>query len=148
MKSASMSRLGDRKAHKPAIRASEPKRKFEYLQVHFWSFWACNPRANSLSNCLPHMNDNFTRLSEVDWGTLIERIRDGKCTPFLGAGASYSCDRSRYGDRAGTARRSWCCNPHSHLIDALRKFVQSSSTKASGTTKSCHYGYCNTQRLS
>lgn len=26
-------------------------------------------------------------LKEGDWGLLLERIKDGKCTPFLGAGA-------------------------------------------------------------
>lgn len=28
-------------------------------------------------------------LSETDWDTLLERIRDGECTPFLGAGACH-----------------------------------------------------------
>lgn len=28
-------------------------------------------------------------LGESDWDTLLRRIRDGKCTPFLGAGAAY-----------------------------------------------------------
>src|SRR5258708_19889735 len=28
-------------------------------------------------------------LGEVDWDVLLERIRAGKCTPFLGAGASF-----------------------------------------------------------
>jgi hypothetical protein len=34
------------------------------------------------------VNDNSTGLSEGDWDLLIGRIRQGKCTPFLGAGAS------------------------------------------------------------
>lgn len=28
---------------------------------------------------------------DIDWDLLIGRIRDGKCTPFLGAGACYPC---------------------------------------------------------
>lgn len=28
-------------------------------------------------------------LDDKDWGIILRRIRDGKCTPFLGAGASY-----------------------------------------------------------
>jgi hypothetical protein len=32
------------------------------------------------------MSESFT---DRDWGILIKRIRDKKCTPFLGAGASY-----------------------------------------------------------
>lgn len=30
-----------------------------------------------------------THLEEKDWDTLLRRVRDGKCTPFLGAGACY-----------------------------------------------------------
>jgi len=29
------------------------------------------------------------KLEEKDWGLLLERIKDGECTPFLGAGACY-----------------------------------------------------------
>lgn len=30
-----------------------------------------------------------TQLEDLDWDRLLRRIRDGKCTPFLGAGANY-----------------------------------------------------------
>jgi hypothetical protein len=29
------------------------------------------------------------KLEEKDWKTLLGRIKDGKCTPFLGAGVNY-----------------------------------------------------------
>ena len=41
-------------------------------------------------------------LTEVDWDLLIGRIRDGKCTPFLGAGASVGVI-----PLAGTIARQW-----------------------------------------
>jgi hypothetical protein len=34
------------------------------------------------------LSDSSASLSEGDWDFLVKRIRDGKCTPFLGAGAS------------------------------------------------------------
>lgn len=35
-----------------------------------------------------HSSDNG-KLGAMDWATLLERIQDGKCTPFLGAGANF-----------------------------------------------------------
>lgn len=46
------------------------------------------------------------RLSELQWRTLVREIKEGRCTPFLGAGAAYP--RLPLG---GELARRWATSP-------------------------------------